>query len=71
VANFALKVEGMTCGHCKGKVEVALKGVPGTYAVMVDLEDAVAEVDTSDESVTVDTYIAAVEQAGYKAAPEA
>ena len=60
----------MTCGHCKGKVEAALKGVAGTYAVMVDLEDGVAEVDTSDDSVTIDTYIAAVEQAGYQAAPE-
>ena len=48
VPNFALKVEGMTCDHCKGKVETALKEVVGTYAVMVDLEDGVAEVDTSD-----------------------
>ncbi len=60
----------MTCDHCKGKVEAALKEVSGTYAVMVDLEDAVAEVETSDQAVTADTYIAAVEKAGYKASPE-
>lgn len=71
VPNFALKVEGMTCDHCKGKVETALKEVVGTYAVMVDLEDGVAEVDTSDESVTVEAYLTALEDAGYRASPGA
>lgn len=71
MASFALKVEGMTCDHCKGKVETALKGVAGTYAVMVDLEDGVAEVDTSDENVRVEAYLAALEGAGYRASPEA
>jgi copper chaperone CopZ len=69
--SYALKVDGMTCDHCKGKVEAALKSVSGTYAVMVDIEDGVAEVDTSDEAVAVGVYVAAVTAAGYEASPEA
>lgn len=69
MASFTLNVEGMTCDHCRGKVEVALKEVNGTYGVMVDLEDGVAEVDTSDASITPTDYIRAVENAGYRATP--
>ena len=33
-----LKIEGMTCSHCKAAVEKALKAVPGVIDVAVDLE---------------------------------
>ena len=33
-----LKIEGMTCGHCKAAVENALKAVPGVTSVTVELE---------------------------------
>ena len=32
-----LKVEGMSCGHCKMSVEKALKAVPGVTGATVDL----------------------------------
>ena len=34
-----LKVEGMTCGHCKAAVEKALKAVDGVEDAVVSLEE--------------------------------
>jgi Cu+-exporting ATPase len=59
-----LTIEGMTCMHCVGRVEEALKNVDGVSSVMVDLESktAVINVDTSvDEKVLSDV----VTEAGY------
>ena len=59
-----MKIEGMTCMHCVGRVEEALKSVTGVSSVMVDLESktAVVNVDASiDESVLEN----AVTEAGY------
>lgn len=33
-----LKVEGMSCGHCKMSVEKALQAIPGVESATVDLE---------------------------------
>lgn len=63
-----LKVVGMHCGHCKGKVEAALRGVDGVYAATVNLATGEAEVETGD-GVSSDRLVAAVEQAGYRASP--
>ncbi len=60
-----LKIEGMSCGHCKASVEKALAGVDGVSAVKeVDLKsgEAVVEGDASPKAL-----IAAVEGAGYEA----
>lgn len=51
---IVLKVEGMTCGHCKMSVEKALKGVPGVASASVDLakkEAVVTGTATRDELV--------------------
>jgi len=39
-----LKIDGMSCGHCKATVEKALLGVEGVEHVTVDLDGKVAEV---------------------------
>lgn len=39
-----LKVEGMSCSHCVGRVQKALDAAPGVIAAKVDLESATAEV---------------------------
>jgi copper chaperone CopZ len=39
-----LKVEGMTCGHCVGRVQKALDATPGVVAAKVDLDSATAEI---------------------------
>lgn len=39
-----LKVEGMTCGHCVGRVQKALESAPGVVEAKVDLDAGTAEV---------------------------
>jgi len=60
-----LRIDGMSCGHCKAAVEKALAGVKGVDRVVeVDLESgrAIVEGDAPAEAL-----IAAVTEEGYEA----
>lgn len=60
---IVLKIEGMTCGHCKSSVEKALLKVPGVTQAEVDLAHKQAVViGTADRSMLVKV----VDDAGYK-----
>lgn len=59
-----LKVEGMTCGHCKSAVEGALKEVDGVDDVKVDLETGNVKVSHADTANKVEMK-EAVEEQGY------
>ncbi|NPE27496.1 heavy-metal-associated domain-containing protein [Methanococcoides sp. SA1] len=62
-----IKVDGMSCGHCKMHVTEAISGVTGVSSVDVDLDKGEAEV-SYDESVTdIDAIKKAVNDSGYKA----
>ena len=61
-----LKVEGMTCGHCVGRVQKALDTTPGVHAAKVDLESGSAEIRFGAETDTA-KLIGVVEAAGYTA----
>jgi len=61
---ITLKVEGMTCGHCKMAVKEALEGVDGSQNVNVDLDAGLA---TIEGDVDPQLLIAAVAEEGYKA----
>ena len=65
MAGAQLKITGMTCGHCQQTVEDALKNVKGVYAVFVDLQGMMAEVDFDDSRSSLGDLTAAVERAGY------
>ena len=60
-----LTIEGMSCGHCAGRVEKALQELPGLRAVAVDLAAKTAtlslEAEIDDAGLT-----AAVAGAGYQ-----
>jgi len=58
-----LKVEGMTCMHCKMRVEKALRAVGGVEAVQVDLVKKEAVVTGAADRASLEK---AVEDAGYK-----
>lgn len=58
-----LKIEGMTCMHCKMAVERALKGVTGVTGAQADLGKKEAVVVGSVERAAV---VKAVKDAGYK-----
>lgn len=60
-----LKVQGMTCGHCKMSVEGALKKLDGVSAAEVDLEAGTVDVTFDEAKVTVDAMKEAIEEQGY------
>ena len=59
-----MKIEGMMCTHCSGRVEKALNAIDGVSAT-VDLEAKTAQI-TAEPQVEDDTLKAAVEDAGYE-----
>ncbi len=61
-----LKVEGMSCEHCAGRVQKALDAAPGVAGASVDLAAGTASVRLAGDAESAG-LIAAVEQAGYKA----
>lgn len=69
MASIQLKVSGMTCDHCRGRVETALQQVAGVYSVSVDLGEGSAEVDFDGSAVTPEVLLGAVKSAGYDALP--
>ncbi|MBA3590084.1 heavy metal translocating P-type ATPase [Methylibium sp.] len=64
-----LKVEGMTCASCAGRVEKALRQVPGVESAQVNLATEMAEVRLASRDVDVAQLTAAIEKAGYTARP--
>ena len=63
-----LAVEGMTCASCVGRVERALKAVPGVQSASVNLATERATVQIGG-GATVDALRAAIAKAGYQAKP--
>ena len=63
----SLSISGMTCASCVGRVEKALKKVPGVTDASVNLATEKAQVTMV--GVPLQTLIAAVGKAGYEAAP--
>ena len=60
-----LRIEGMTCASCVGRVEKALRAVPGVTEASVNLATEKATVHGGDPA----RLVAAVREAGYEAAP--
>jgi copper chaperone len=65
---YVLAIEGMTCSGCVGSVTKAIKKVEGVASVAVSLEEKQAVIIASPEGLDQATVIAAVEEAGFKAA---
>ncbi|KDN58118.1 MAG: copper chaperone CopZ [Exiguobacterium sp.] len=59
-----LKVEGMTCNHCKAAVEGALTELEGVESAIVSLQDHRVDVIHNDH-VSVKKMIEAIEEQGY------
>ncbi len=63
-----LKIEGMSCNHCKAAVEKALREIKGVKDVAVDLDYKRATV-THEATVTREELARAVKKAGYLVLP--
>lgn len=57
-------IEGMSCNHCKMRVEKALGDLPGVDNVVVDLATKKATFDIKGE-IDASVLTEAVEDAGY------
>ncbi|MBO3276815.1 heavy metal translocating P-type ATPase [Pseudomonas schmalbachii] len=66
--SLELAIDGMTCASCVGRVERALRKVPGVREVSVNLASERAHLDLLGQ-VEPAELVAAVEKAGYQARP--
>lgn len=62
---ITLKVEGMSCGHCKAAVEKALKETNGVRNAEVNLTSKSVEVTYDQDRVDRASLVKAIEDAGY------
>ncbi|MEZ5563366.1 MAG: heavy metal translocating P-type ATPase [Gammaproteobacteria bacterium] len=67
VEQFSFPIEGMTCSNCAGRVEKALRGVPGVIEANVNLAIERADIRARAGSTDIPTLSAAVGAAGYRA----
>ena len=64
-----LAIVGMTCASCAGRVENALRGVPGVLRASVNLATERASVEGFAGALQIASLVAAVDRAGYSAEP--
>ncbi|MFZ1624938.1 MAG: heavy metal translocating P-type ATPase [Gammaproteobacteria bacterium] len=67
VERFSFPVEGMTCSNCAGRVEKALRAVPGVIEANVNLAIERADVRGAAGITQLPALAAAVSAAGYRA----
>ncbi|NIR59654.1 MAG: copper ion binding protein, partial [Gammaproteobacteria bacterium] len=60
-----LRIEGMTCASCSGRVERALAGLPGVEAATVNLATERASVRYDEQRLSAAELVAAVREVGY------
>ncbi|SFL35194.1 copper chaperone [Gracilibacillus orientalis] len=65
MAQTTLKVQGMTCGHCKVSVEGALQELAGVSNAEVNLEEGTVNISYEEANVTIEAMQEAVEGQGY------
>ncbi|KUF11268.1 heavy metal translocating P-type ATPase [Pseudoponticoccus marisrubri] len=66
-ATTRLQVEKLNCGSCVGRVDRALRAVPGVREVSVNLADGTAQVSHAQGATTPEALAAASTAAGYPA----
>lgn len=62
MSQIILKVEGMSCGHCKSSVEKALQAIPGVTSATVDLEKKEAVITGNADKAAL---VKAIEDIGF------
>ncbi|MGI5820067.1 MAG: heavy-metal-associated domain-containing protein [Armatimonadota bacterium] len=65
--NHHLSIVGMSCEHCRCRVQRALEGVAGVTKVEIDLSSGTANVQAGRGDVSIDALVSAVEKVGYSA----
>jgi len=65
MTDTTLKVEGMSCGHCKAAVEEELGKLSGVENSNADFEKGIVEVRYDEDRVKTEDLQGAIEEAGY------
>jgi heavy metal translocating P-type ATPase len=65
--SYSLAIEGMTCASCVGRVEKAIRGVPGVIEASVNLATQRAQVAFATDKADIAGVMQAVDSAGYPA----
>jgi copper chaperone len=60
-----LNVSGMSCEHCRCRVQRALEALPGVSSAEVSLKTGAVDVEADEGAVTREQLVAEVEKAGY------
>ncbi|MCB4824853.1 heavy metal translocating P-type ATPase [Roseicella aerolata] len=68
-AEVDIGIEGMSCASCVGRVERALRRVPGVMEAEVNLATERARVTAARSAVTIQQLVAAIQDTGYEASP--
>ena len=58
-------IEGMSCQHCVGSVEKAIKELDGIQNIKVNLQNKKAVVEFNESKVDIDRIKKAVKECGY------
>ncbi len=66
MAETTLKIEGMSCMHCVGRVKQAIAALSGVQEAKVEV--GTAQVSFDDSAVSVEEIAEAVVKSGYKLA---
>ncbi len=61
-----LKVEGMTCSCCVGKVEKSVKQLDGISSVEINSDNEEVQVIYNEDSITLDEIKEKIDAVGYK-----
>lgn len=69
LAELTFDIDGMSCASCVGRVERALKAVPGVAEAAVNLAAGTASVRILEDAVDASTIAKAATAAGYPATP--
>ncbi|NIZ46854.1 cation transporter [Entomospira nematocerorum] len=63
---YTFKITGMSCGHCKKRIEDAVSAACSASEVIVSLENNSLELH-SQSPLVVEEIVAAIDDAGYDA----
>ena len=63
-----IKVDGMSCNHCRQAVETAVKKITGVVVAEVNLAEKTLQVEYENEKVDMAMIRQAVEDAGFEVA---
>lgn len=62
-----VKIDGMNCDHCVGKIEKAVSNLEGVEKIKVKLKNAEAKIKYDESKIELDKVLAVINELGYEA----